>query len=90
MFRKGNKNNGPPLTCKCSSCNTSYSSYQLNLIYIDKYAAKHGIEKSRYSADKIDIWAASCEYLDITIPFQLIVYTLALLDLQFHYWHHAK
>lgn len=90
MYRKGKKNNGPPLTCKCSSCNEKFSSYELNLLYVDKYARKHGIQKDEYSAKNIDVWSASCEYLDISIPFQMIVFTIALMDLQFHYWHHAK
>jgi hypothetical protein len=90
MFRKGNKSNGPPLTCECLQCDRSFSSYQLNLLYVDKYAFEHGIPKQDYSFEKIDVWSASCEYLDISEPFQMIVFTLALMDLQFHYWHHAK
>jgi len=90
MFKKGNKKNGPPLTCECLSCKKSFSSYQLNLLYVDKYALEYGIAPEEYSSHKVDIWAASCEYLDTTDPFQLIVFTLSLLQLQFHYWHHAK
>jgi hypothetical protein len=90
MYRKGKKNNGPPLTCKCLTCHEKFSSYELNLLYVDKYARENGIEKDEYCAKNIDIWSASCEHLDITIPFQMIVFTIALMDLQFHYWHHAK
>jgi hypothetical protein len=90
MFKKGNKSNGPPLTCKCTVCHDSFNSYELNMLYVEKYARKHGIEKDDYSSSKIDVWSASCEYLDITDPFQMIVFTIALMDLQFHYWHHAK
>jgi hypothetical protein len=92
MFKKGNKKNGPPLTCKCvsESCGQKFSSYELNVLYVDKYALKHGISPRDYSPEKIDIWSASCECLDISDPFQMIVFTIALMDLQFHYWHHAK
>ena len=90
MFKKGNKKNGPPLTCRCIICERSFSSYQLNLLYVDKFALENGISKEEYSGDKVDTWMASCEYFDISDPFQKIVFTLALLDIQFHYWHHAK
>jgi hypothetical protein len=90
MFKKGNKKNGPPLTCKCIICDRSFSSYQLNLLYVDKFALENGITKEEYSGDKVDKWMASCEYFDISEPFQKIVFSLALLDIQFHYWHHAK
>lgn len=89
MYRKNIKN-GPPLTSKCVACSNSFSSHQLNLLYVDKYAEKHGITKEEYSFDKVDTWSASCECLDVSVPFHMIVFTLALLELQFHYWHHAK
>jgi hypothetical protein len=90
MFQKGNTMSGPPLTCKCGNCGARFSSYQLNLLYVDKYAELHGIEKGEYSMEIVDSVSASFEKLDIKDPLQNIVFTTALLNIQFHYWHHAN
>jgi len=90
QFKSSGKHDGEPYTCYCPNCDKKFGSLELNYLYIDKYARLKGIQKSEYEKDYVDKRSCSFHKLDLESPLDVIIYSLALINLQYHYWHHAK
>lgn len=79
-----------PKNSVCTVCFQEFGSYELTHLYIDKFADENNVDKDLYSADYVDKRSCKFELLDLDKPLDMIVYCLALVQLQYHYWHHTK